>query len=583
MPKIDLALVHAPSVYDFRNKSIMYGPMSDVVPSTPVFEMYPVGFVSITEYLERHGFNVRIFNLAVKMLNGNGFDTDKILKSLKPKAFGIDLHWLPHAHGSVEVAKKLKGLHKNIPVIFGGFSSTYFHKELITYPFIDYVMRGDSTEEPLRMLMECIKKGEEPAHVPNLTWKDKKGEIHINPLSHVPSDIENIELDYNTVVRSVLKYRDLSSFVPFKDWLEYPITAAMSCRGCDKNCITCGGSAFTFKNFLNRDRTVYRSPASLVKDIKSIRKLTKAPIILIGDIRMNGDDYAEEFLKRIEKEQIENRVIVEFFSPVQRDFMAKVAKALPRFTIEMSCESHDEEIRARFGKRYTNEGLENTIEYACEMGCERFDLFFMTGLSGQSYQSVMDTVDYSRKLLDYRNGNGRVFPFISPLAPFIDPGSLAFEFPERYGYKMSCRTLEEHRKALVTPSWKYIMNYETEWMTRDEIVFSTYEAGLGMNRLKAEKGLVDRRTADVTEKRIIKAMNVIKEIDTILTVDDKESRKNKLKALKPVVDRSNLSTVCEKNELNLPVGLLRFNIPKIAKAFIKSNIESLSLAFKRIW
>ncbi len=47
MSAYDLILVHTPSVYDFRKQQLLYGPVSDVVPSTPVFEMYPIGFTSI--------------------------------------------------------------------------------------------------------------------------------------------------------------------------------------------------------------------------------------------------------------------------------------------------------------------------------------------------------------------------------------------------------------------------------------------------------------------------------------------------------------------------------------------------------
>jgi B12-binding domain/radical SAM domain protein len=580
MPKADLILIHSPSVYGFRSKSILYGPTSDVVPSTPVFEMYPIGFVSLAEYLERHGYNVRILNLAVRMLNGNGFNPKKVLKSLKPRAFGIDLHWLPHAHGSLETARILKEYHRDIPIIFGGFSSTYFHEELIQYPYVDYVVRGDSTEEPLRKLMECIKKDEEPTEVPNITWKDKGGNIHINPLSHVPENIDDIKLDYHSVVKSVIKYRDLKNFLPYKNWLSYPITAVFTCRGCNKNCITCGGSAFTFRNFFNRDRTLFRSPRLIVEDLKSIQRLTKATIILIGDIRMNGEGYADEILERAKRAGIRNRVIIEFFWPVSKEFLKKVSKAFPRFTVEMSLETHDEDLRARFGKRYSNRDFENTLRYACELGCERFDVFFMTGLSGQSYDSVMDTISYCQDLLTALNGERRVYPFISPLAPFLDPGSLAFEFPENYGYRLFYRTLEEHRKALLSPSWKHIMNYETKWMTREEIVFSTYEAGLRLNRLKCEKGLIDKGTADATEKRILRAMDIIREIEKILLVDDSSIRERRLKELKPIVDQSNISTVCEKKELNLPVGLLRFNIPKIVKSFIKNNVGNLGLNLK---
>src|SRR5512136_1892435 len=134
MPQADLVLLHAPSVYDFRKESILYGPVSDLVPSTPVFEMYPIGLTTIAEYLERHGLQVRIVNLAVRMLGSERFDPERLLRGLRPAAFGIDLHWLPHAHGAIEVARLCKRLHPDRPVIFGGFSSTYYHEELIRRP-----------------------------------------------------------------------------------------------------------------------------------------------------------------------------------------------------------------------------------------------------------------------------------------------------------------------------------------------------------------------------------------------------------------------------------------------------------------
>ncbi len=57
MSRVDFVLLHAPSVYDFRERSIMFGPVSDMVPSTPIFEMYPLGFTTMAEYMERHGTN----------------------------------------------------------------------------------------------------------------------------------------------------------------------------------------------------------------------------------------------------------------------------------------------------------------------------------------------------------------------------------------------------------------------------------------------------------------------------------------------------------------------------------------------
>jgi len=143
----DLVLLHPPSLYDFRKRSIMFGPISDVIPSTPVFDMYPLGFVSLSSYLTKRGLKVRIINLAVKMLSSTAYDAESEIKSLKALAFGIDLHWLPHSQGGLEVAKLVKKYHPQAKVIFGGLSSSYFHKELILYPQVDFVIRGDSVTE----------------------------------------------------------------------------------------------------------------------------------------------------------------------------------------------------------------------------------------------------------------------------------------------------------------------------------------------------------------------------------------------------------------------------------------------------
>ena len=154
--------------------------------------MYPLGFTSIAEYLERAGYRVRIVNLAVRMLRDRNFSAEKMIKELTAPLFGIDLHWLVHCHGAIEIAKLVKKYHPEAKVVLGGLSASYFYPELLQYSEIDYVLRGDSTEEPLRQLMDCIMKGKEPEAVPNLVWRDKQGRMQENPFSNVPADLSEL-------------------------------------------------------------------------------------------------------------------------------------------------------------------------------------------------------------------------------------------------------------------------------------------------------------------------------------------------------------------------------------------------------
>jgi len=551
---VDLVLLHPPSVYDFRQKTILYGPVSDLIPSSFMFEMYPIGFISIAEYLESAGYRVRIINLAVRMLNDKKFDAEAVIRRLQAPVFGIDLHWLVSSHGAIEVAKIIKRCHLEAKVILGGLSSSYFYRELMQYPEVNYVMRGDSTEEPLRQLMDCIKNGRQPEDVPNLVWRDGQGKVRENPFSHVPADLSNVMGNYyaNTV-RSVIRYRDLASYAPFRGWTNYPITAVLTCRGCTQNCVICGGSAAAFRNFYHREKAVFRSPKAVAQDVKQIERFSHGPIFILGDLRQAGEDYADEVLRRLEKDKVKNQVILELFSPAPADLLRQMSRACPNFCLEISPESHDPEVRRASGRNYSNEDLEQTLSDALDVGCGRLDIFFMIGLPKQTPKSVMDTIDYCDFLLQRFRGDKRLSLFIAPLAPFLDPGSLGFEQPERYGYRILFRTLEEHRRALVAPSWKYSLNYETEWMTLQQIVDTAYEAMLRLNRLKAKYGIISAKMAEAGEQRIKAAWEMVHRIDEILARGDEQE----LSRLKPEIDKINASPVVERLQLQLPVGLVK--------------------------
>ena len=571
MTTLDLTFLHAPSVYDFRRESILYGPVSDLVPSTPVFEMYPIGFTTMAEYLERNGLRCRIVNLAVRMLEDVHYDVEKAITKLDSAAFGIDLHWMPHAHGSVEVAKIVKRIHPDRPVIFGGFSSTYYHKELIMYPAVDFVMRGDSTERPMLLWMQYIRSGGnihpsphsvealELEKVPNLVWKNSENGIHVNPISYSPENLDGILLDYSGVLKSVVRYRDLASYIPFRAWMRYPITAALTVRGCRYNCLTCGGGCTAFKNLHNREHPAYRKPEDLANDIRRIGSFSSGPVMVLGDIRQSGDDYANRFLDAIAG--YKKPIFFELFDAAPKDFFQRIARSIPNFVVEISMESHDEKVRRAFGRPYSNVEIEQSIHDALDAGCQRLDLFFMVGLKEQTYDNVMETVDYSKKMLETYSSGGehRVIPFISPLAPFLDPGSRAFEEPEKHGYKLFARTLEEHRQRLLEPSWKYVLNYETKWMNRDQIVDATYEAGRRLNQIKADNGVISSAKAVATEVRIDRAVALMKEIDNVMLIPDEGDRKQKLNELKHHVDNSNESTVVDKRELEAPIKGMKIN------------------------
>ena len=571
--KPDLVLLHAPSVYDFRKESILYGPISDVIPSTPIFEMYPVGFSSISEHLLTLGFETRIINLAFRMLDDKNYDPEKVIRRLRPKAFGIDLHWLPHAHGSVEVAARCKRYHPEIPVIFGGIASSYFHEELIERPEIDYVIRGDSTEIPFGMLMQVLAENPEPetrdhwlSKIPNLTWHTFGGEVRINELTHLPDVIDRFSNNYLNLFKASLKFGDIKSQIPFHDWWEYPITAIMTSRGCNEGCAICGGSTAAFRGYTGRTRTAFRPSENIIQDVKNIVRYSAGPVFLIGDLRQHGMDYAHTVLDGLGRANICNEVIIELFSGADEPYIKRIADNLPNFNFEMSPETHDDAARKASGKPYTCADIERSVELAFFYGANKFDLFFMTGIPRQTYDSVMETIDYCESLM--KRFDKRLKLFISPLAPFLDPGSLAFEHPDPTGYKILFRDFESHRRALLAPSWKYTLNYETQWMTRDQIVRSTYEAAIRLNQAKFKNLQIDRATFADVDRRIRSALVLLEKIDELMQIEDLERRTRELSALKESVDSSSADSICAPHEIKWPMIAKNFHYFSILRDMI---------------
>lgn len=579
----DVIFLHPPSVYDFRKDTVLFGPISDVVPSSSVFEMYPMGITSIANHLEEAGYHVQVINVAYKMLQSAKYEPEDEIKKHDPRIWAIDLHWLPHVHGALALASMIKKHHPDVPIIVGGLTSSYYHEELIQNPNIDFIMRGDSTEEPMLQLLNTLRAGLDLDSVPNLTWKKIDGEIVVNPLSHVPETLDDTNLPaYKYMMRSVFKYWNLQNVVPYLRWLEYPMTGLFIARGCTQNCSICGGSKSSYIQICNREKPAIRSPKKLIEDVRFIKRFSKAPIFTIHDIRLPGKEYADELLAMLKKENIENEMVLELFAPADEAYFKRLNETFNRYSLEMTLESHDPELRRLNGKfPVSNEAIESTIAASMTNGCNRLDIYFMVGIPMQTPESVYQSVEYAKNLLERFGMDGRLQIYVAPLAPFLDPGSPAFENPEKFGYKLRAHTLEEHRQLLTKKTWSQILNYESINMPADVLVETTYEASARLVQIKMDLGLIEPTAGNQTIEMIAKARSLIVRINEASKLSE-TARSQVMETLHNEVRKVNQNRVYEqtdfvswgKRKMKLkPLGL----IPLMVELFF----DSLSLAWIR--
>lgn len=569
--RTDIVFLHAPSVYDFRKKPIFYGPVSDVIPSSPVFEMYPMGFMTISSHLNAAGFRTRILNIAVRMLQSDRFDVEECIRKLDSDVYAIDLHWMPHTHGAIELAKIVKKYHPDAKVEFGGLTSSYFYDELIRRPEIDLIMRGDTTEEPTVMMMEALQRGGDLSKVPNLVWKDADGGIHDNGLTYSLESLDSIRFDYGTMIKNVLRNMDIKGALPWYGWDKLPLTSVFTVRGCSINCAECGGSHYANGSVVCRKKPAFRSPEKLAEDVDIIQSYLDTPIFIVGDLRQNGNSYAQRFLKECRERRIKNHVVIELFNGAGPDYFTEVDRSLEGgWSIEFSPDSHDESVRSALGKGYTNEAIERTIPTAFECGCDRFDLFYMNGLPFQDRESAMNSARAAKKLWGSVKKDDNLFIYNAPFAPFVDPGSRIFENPEEWGYTLRARTLEDHRKLLDNPSWKHVLSYETKWMTRDDVAEISYDAAIELASCEFGAGRISEEAFDQRVERTEFARELMHKVDEIMLIKDPAEREARLWETKDEGTRMMNSTIANKKDLDWDAGSIWSNGPRVVCGLMKS-------------
>ncbi len=509
----DLFLLHAPSVYDFRERDdilFAYLSDSDSVNVTSIYEMYPLGFFAIKQRLREHGFQAEIVNLASLMLMHPQLDVDALLARLEAPVFGIDLHWMAHCHGSIEIAKRVKAIHPETLVIFGGISSTYYADQLIQYPAVDAVVKGYDTLEPVTLLMEAVKRGERTfSHIPNLVYKQNGSEIAATGFTHKPMK------NYNDATVDWSYYRETKNVS-----LGTKLIMTLPNTGCAHDCPWCGGSRFATGKIMGIKKTlVTKDNQRIIDELRTLADVAKTTSIYALQCYSETKARLHQFLDIVKEIGYKSVYFEQFHLPAQ-DTLEKMGQSTEAY-IMLSPESHDLGISKLAGRgNYTMAEMEEWIPRALDAGIAGVMVWFFIGMPQQTTDSVLDTVSYSASLLRKFSGKN-VLPLICPMVPFLDPGSRFFEEPHKHGYRIFHKTLEEHRQAMVDPLWYRRLNYETDWLSRRDLQDITYEAIARLVTIKGELGVLPSSLCRIILKMINETKFLLTQMEHALELDGK--------------------------------------------------------------
>lgn len=343
---------------------------------------------------------------------------------------------------------------------------------------------------------------------------EKDGSIIENPMDYMPENM-NEGITWKDVPE------DDSTLLPMHDII------STTNAGCRNNCGWCGGSNSAFRRIYHeKNSPVFKSEEALTREFDSLKYIHdtgKFNFYSCGNYNLS-DRELQSYLGKMERHHFKSINYEEYWLP-SPERIKRMVDICPNTIVTLSPESSNRRISKLAGRgNYSMEEMERFIDYALEMGIHEIDIWFFIGMPEQDESAVKNDIKYCEHLLRKYKGH-LVVPLICPMMPFLDPASNFFENPDKYGYKIFYRTLQQHREGMNHASIINRLNYETKWLSREQIVQCGYESIKALFMLKAEYGAIPSSIVTSLVKKLddtIDFVKVVHKIDCIENAEDQE-------------------------------------------------------------
>lgn len=422
-----------------------------------------MGLFALAELARREGWKSVILHSQLEKIHNPDFDLLKWLEVRKPKVAAFSLQWHLQTFDVLNTIRQIKDRLPDIKILLGGFTASYFYREILNrFPQVDFIIRGEG-EKPLSGLLSALGSGgeaEKLARVPNLAWREN-GELRVNPLSYQATSADLDELvfaDFSVLCRHQLYFSELG-LPPL--WLTgrsrdlnhayikrlrnvYFVEVG---RGCSVNCSWCGGGKDAHRLLSGRQRPVFRSPEKAAESIEKALRSGVNTVYFSFDPYPQKPDFYLQLFSLLRKKNLAPNAYFECWGLPEkefcRDFYGTFAKDS---ALSISPESGSEEVRKlNKGMFYDNRRLFQTMDYLEELG-GGVDVTFALGIPGEGPEQLQETRKMMKDLRKYR-----MVEEIMAMPIEMEPASPWFLNPEKYGVVSRRKTLDDFYQAHSNP------------------------------------------------------------------------------------------------------------------------------------
>ena len=294
----------------------------------------PLGLVYLAGAARKAGVQAEIYDAMAK---ADGYpEIERRLRESAPRyvASGAMTATVGDA---VKVLETAKAINPETATILGGVHPSFMYEEILqTSAAVDFIVIGEG-EEPLRRLLLALERGEGPAAVAGIAYREG-GRIKVTPKAPLIEDLDALTPAWDLVEWPLYSY----FIIP-----DSRFAAISTSRGCSHDCAFCSQQQFWQKSWRARD------PLKVVEEVAQLHRRYGVNVFLVTDEHPTRDAARwETLLDALIEEGLPIHLILETRAEDvvrDREIFWKYRKA-GVVHVSLGIESADRQLLERLGK-----------------------------------------------------------------------------------------------------------------------------------------------------------------------------------------------------------------------------------------
>ncbi|MDI6791626.1 MAG: radical SAM protein [bacterium] len=343
-------------------------------------QVYPIWLAYSAAVLKQEGFETFLIDAMVGQLTLE--ETMQKVKEINPEMIVLQVS-TPSIEYDLKIAQHIKET-IDTAIVIVDFHASYYHKELVASPYIDFAVRGEM-EMGIKEIATTFRDKGDFSQVLGITYKEN-GQVVANPDRPLIKDLDALPFPDRDLIDQRNYRQELCHYPPY-----FQLFAS---RGCPGRCVFCVWPGGMFRN-----KVRLRSVASVCDEIEHLKEKYGAKEIYLYDDTLNVSikrvmEMCQGFIDRKLDIIWLCQMRPDHTSPEMFKMMKSCGCRLVVFGVESGSQRMLDEV---IHKGITLQQALNSVRWCQEAGIEAHATF-VVGVPGETKETIAETTAFLKKL-----------------------------------------------------------------------------------------------------------------------------------------------------------------------------------------